>query len=387
MRFDSANDYPWQNVRRSDLRATRQDRRMQWVILLAFLCSVILHALLIYCFTGIRIGFSAWQDKAPLVFQIPKVEISEDAITPRPDTDVPSQLDAENLPELLEEKELDLTEIQDRIPDDREIAITPDVKSPSNVSPGGAHAAAGMALESLNPEALDNSLETLTKQSLKAPDYAPISDNQPILVADADTTESGKTRDLLNQAARGNEGISEGFATLDELLGVPGGKLTDISKPIYMPSDLLFEFREDRLRDAAKTSLMMLGILIARNPDTIFVIEGHTDSIGSEESNLDLSRRRANAVSQWLQESLLIPADRMRVEAFGESKTLVAPTGTIEEQQPNRRVEIRMLRTAKPADAAPTQSPTELPPVLPAKPIDESLIKAPPPTARLIEEP
>ena len=279
----------------------------------------------------------------------------------------------ESFPDLLEEKQLDLTDIQARIPDDREIAITPEVRKPENIAPGGA-AAAGLPLETLDVQAFENSLETVSERSLKAPDFAPVaSENQPLLAAEPEGIASGKARDLLDKAARGNEGLSDRFSTLDDLLGIPGGKLTDITKPIYMPSDLLFDFNEDRLRDSAKTSLMMLGILIDRNPDTIFVIEGHTDTIGTEERNLSLSNRRASAVATWLQQSLRIPAERVRIEGFGESQPLVAPGGTVEDQQPNRRVEIRMLRPGKPATgtetapAPPAAAAVSIPPA-PAEP-------------------
>jgi outer membrane protein OmpA-like peptidoglycan-associated protein len=301
----------------------------------------------------------------------------------------------------VEEKPLDLTEIQDRIPDDREIAITPKVRQPENIQPG-ADAAAGLALESLDLNDFENSLESLSDRSLRAPDLAAaVSEHHPIMQAEPDGEASGKTRDLLEKAAKGNEGISDRFSTLEELMGVPGGKLTDITKPIYMPSDLLFDFNEDRLREGAKTSLMMLGILIDRNPDTLFIIEGHTDTIGSDERNQDLSRRRALAVSTWLQESLRIPDARMQVEGLGESRPLVAPEGGIEEQQPNRRVEIRMVRPGRapgaPAAEAglpprrpsvlgpPAPPPADQPEVRPARPVEEP---APPPAvrpARLIE--
>jgi hypothetical protein len=108
--------------------------------------------------------------------------------------------------------------------------------------------------------------------------------------------------------------------------------------------------------------MMMLGILIDRNPDTIFVIQGHTDTIGGDASNLELSRKRAQAVSDWLQQSLRIQASRIRVEGLGETRPLVAPDGGIDEQQPNRRVEIQMLRPGGTTQAPPPAPPASLRP-------------------------
>lgn len=401
MRYDPASDYPWHQERRFDPRHEPEGRRLHWTVLLAVLTSLILHLVLILVFSDIRVALEDLEMPETLAFRTPKVEVTEESLRPRPETDTAAKLDVANIPEIVEEKPLDLTEIQDRIPDDREIAITPEVRQPENIQPGSV-AAAGLALESLDLEDFENSLESLSDRSLRAPDLAAaVSDNHPIMMAEPDGEAAGKTRDLLEKAAKGNEGISDRFSTLEELVGVPGGKLTDITKPIYMPSDLLFDFNEDRLREGAKTSLMMLGILMDRNPDTLFIIEGHTDTIGSDDRNLDLSRRRALAVSTWLQESLRIPDARMRVEGLGESRPLVSPDGGIDEQQPNRRVEIRMVRpgrapgSAEPQPAPPPRRPSVLgepgavpsgqPEVRPARPIEEP---EPPPAvrpARLIE--
>lgn len=388
MRYDPVSDFPWHLERRFDKPGEPEGRRLHWTILLAVLTSLILHLVLILVFSDIRVALADLQMPEPLAFRTPKVEITEESLRPLPETDTSSKLDVSSIPDIVEEKELDLTEIQDRIPDDREIAITPEVKKPENLSPG-ADPGAGLALESLDLTSFENSLESLSDRSLRAPDLAAaVSESHPIMMAEPDGQASGKTRDLLEKAAKGNEGLSDKFSTLEELMGVPGGKLTDITKPIYMPSDLLFDFNEDRLREGAKTSLMMLGILMDRNPDTLFVIEGHTDTIGSEDRNLDLSRRRALAVATWLQASLRIPDARMRVQGFGESRPLVASDGSIDDQQPNRRVEIRMLRQGRaPGTPAPNQNlPPRRPSVLgdpPVAPAGEPEVRP----ARPVEEP
>jgi outer membrane protein OmpA-like peptidoglycan-associated protein len=138
-------------------------------------------------------------------------------------------------------------------------------------------------------------------------------------------------------------GDTPGFSNLDELLARTG-PLSSETAPILMPTDLLFDYDQDSLRVEALASLEKLGTLIQRNPQASFIIEGHSDSFGSEEYNLDLSRRRADTVKAWLVTMMNIPPDRIAARGFGESRLIAPGSGTIEEQQINRRVEI-VIRT------------------------------------------
>ncbi|MCX7869786.1 MAG: OmpA family protein, partial [Terrimicrobiaceae bacterium] len=79
------------------------------------------------------------------------------------------------------------------------------------------------------------------------------------------------------------------------------GPLSPKTAPILLPNDLLFDYDSDALRPQAEESLSKLATLILRNPQSRFLIEGHTDSFGSEEYNLELSARRARTVRDWLE--------------------------------------------------------------------------------------
>jgi len=68
------------------------------------------------------------------------------------------------------------------------------------------------------------------------------------------------------------------------------------------------------------------------------LVEGHTDSIGSEAYNLRLSERRANAVADYM-ESQGISSSRITTKGWGKSKP-VADNRTKEGRAKNRRVEI-----------------------------------------------
>jgi len=72
-------------------------------------------------------------------------------------------------------------------------------------------------------------------------------------------------------------------------------------------------------------------------PETNAVLEGHTDSIGSEKYNLDLSKRRAESIKKYLVEKFDISAARISTMGFGKSQP-VATNKTEEGRQQNRRV-------------------------------------------------
>jgi outer membrane protein OmpA-like peptidoglycan-associated protein len=137
-----------------------------------------------------------------------------------------------------------------------------------------------------------------------------------------------------------------GFSNLDDLLAQTG-PLTQETAPILMPTDLLFDYDAPLLREEAVASLRKLGMLIQRNPGARFVIEGHTDSFGTDAYNLDLSRRRAESVKAWLTETMGLPGEAIQTVGYGKSRLIAPAEGTIEEQQINRRVEI-VIRSATP---------------------------------------
>ncbi|MFZ2806593.1 MAG: OmpA family protein [Desulfosalsimonadaceae bacterium] len=105
--------------------------------------------------------------------------------------------------------------------------------------------------------------------------------------------------------------------------------------------DVLFASGKAELAPGAKQTIDNLAAFLDKYPDRKVMIEGHTDSTGSTELNLDLSERRAQSVKIALLERG-ISFDRIDAVGFGEDKP-IAGNDTPDGRQQNRRVEIIIL--------------------------------------------
>jgi outer membrane protein OmpA-like peptidoglycan-associated protein len=79
---------------------------------------------------------------------------------------------------------------------------------------------------------------------------------------------------------------------------------------------------------------------ISRNPNEIFLVEGHTDAVGSDEDNLTLSDRRAETVATIMTQQFQIPAENLTTQGYGEQYLKVNTQGPEAE---NRRVTMRRI--------------------------------------------
>jgi outer membrane protein OmpA-like peptidoglycan-associated protein len=83
-----------------------------------------------------------------------------------------------------------------------------------------------------------------------------------------------------------------------------------------------------------------INAVIKRNPNEMFLIEGHTDAVGSDEDNLSLSDRRAEAVAVVLTQNFQVPPENLTTQGYGAHE-LKMPTQ--EPSRVNRRVTIRRI--------------------------------------------
>lgn len=102
--------------------------------------------------------------------------------------------------------------------------------------------------------------------------------------------------------------------------------------------DVLFDTGSAQLRSSADDNLNKLVSFLTEYPDRRVLIEGHTDNVGSHTYNQELSRRRAEAVKQRLEQG---GVDSKRLSVSGKGlQNPVASNNTAEGRQQNRRVEI-----------------------------------------------
>jgi outer membrane protein OmpA-like peptidoglycan-associated protein len=107
---------------------------------------------------------------------------------------------------------------------------------------------------------------------------------------------------------------------------------------LRMPSDVTFASNQSSINTRFHATLDDVAGVLNRYDQSIVDIVGHADADGTDEYNLDLSRRRASSVAQYLV-SRNVLADRIYVDGRGESAP-IASNATAEGKAQNRRVEI-----------------------------------------------
>jgi OOP family OmpA-OmpF porin len=105
--------------------------------------------------------------------------------------------------------------------------------------------------------------------------------------------------------------------------------------------DIKFEIDKDVLIASSYPTLEEIVKILKAHAEISVEIQGHTDSTASEAHNLDLSRRRAKSVVQYLQ-SKGITASRMSSKGYGESRP-IDTNATEKGRGNNRRVELKPL--------------------------------------------
>ena len=101
-----------------------------------------------------------------------------------------------------------------------------------------------------------------------------------------------------------------------------------------------FEFNSAVLSAKARKALKEMATALRKYPEEKVTVEGHTDGVGTDAYNMDLSRRRAESAAEYLVKECGIPADRFTVGWHGKSRP-IASNDTPEGRELNRRVEMR----------------------------------------------
>ncbi len=154
---------------------------------------------------------------------------------------------------------------------------------------------------------------------------------------------------LIGAAAGGLAGAGIGRymdqqeAAIREQLRGSGVSVTRTGNDIIlnMPHDITFAVDKDEIRPQFAGTLDSVALVLNKFDKTTVSVTGHTDSDGSESYNLELSRRRALAVSQYLSDHGVAPS-RLLARGFGEAQP-IASNATAPGKAQNRRVELHIV--------------------------------------------
>jgi outer membrane protein OmpA-like peptidoglycan-associated protein len=151
-----------------------------------------------------------------------------------------------------------------------------------------------------------------------------------------------KDKMLEEQIAKLSETAKDALARATE-----AGKLAEgtfVGETVLSDNDVKFAFDRATLSDEGKAALDAFAKqVIAKNKGYFVEIQGHTDNIGSEQYNLKLGYKRAEAAMDYLVRQHGFPLHRMNVISYGEYKP-VADNSTREGRAQNRRVGLVVLK-------------------------------------------
>ncbi|PLX86843.1 MAG: hypothetical protein C0614_03445 [Desulfuromonas sp.] len=142
-------------------------------------------------------------------------------------------------------------------------------------------------------------------------------------------------------ADRADEGGGEGAHVRCAKCPETAPQITADQKDSVVKFNLHIEFDFDKadIRPEYAGKLRDLASFIAAYPDAMFILSGHTDSIGTEHYNMGLSLRRAQAVRDYLVDTFKADPAILKLKGYGETAP-VADNATKEGRQRNRRVVI-----------------------------------------------
>lgn len=133
----------------------------------------------------------------------------------------------------------------------------------------------------------------------------------------------------------------------EEISQIPGAEVKRVGEGINVTFEegVLFGYDRSDLGADASKKLSDLSDILKKYPDTYVLVEGHTDSKGAEDYNMNLSQRRANAVASFLR-TKEIADSRIKTAAYGESQPKF-PNDSDANMAKNRRVEFAIYANEK----------------------------------------
>jgi outer membrane protein OmpA-like peptidoglycan-associated protein len=128
---------------------------------------------------------------------------------------------------------------------------------------------------------------------------------------------------------------------------VPDAQVERVGEGINMTfnSGLLFKINSSELSDSAKYNLDRVATVFNNYPETIILVEGHTDNTGTIQYNIDLSKLRATRVSDYLI-SRGVAKNRFDIKWYGQDQPKY-PNDTDANRKLNRRVEVGIMANSE----------------------------------------
>jgi len=350
-----AQEYSWEST--SSYVPPRRDP-LGWYFLVAVILALIVHVFLIV-FAGqhfIRVEFTEPREIVSESVRLTTVETEIEA----PPVEAPPEEDLEHpvidteLVDSVEDAIAELQNIEIDIDTQIEEAALPEMKieKPALVGDEEEDLLKPTIGPDVTPEIPEPGKiqldfpEASKSQLLVADDGAPLAD---ITDPNAVLAELGKVK---GAGGDSEAGVISGYTGLATYAKMSPGDLQRNKASIG--SDLLFKFNESTLRDDARLTLMTVAMLIDRNPTMYCWVEGHTDTVGGDDFNLNLAAKRGDAVKDWLVKALQLSPTRIIVRPFGKSQPIVLE-GDVDQQAPNRRVDIKMRTTQPEPSTAPVK--------------------------------
>jgi outer membrane protein OmpA-like peptidoglycan-associated protein len=152
------------------------------------------------------------------------------------------------------------------------------------------------------------------------------------------TLQADLQKDLDQLRAEAKTRQDELYNALSQMEGKFASIHRDARGTIVSLADILFDFDKATLRREVEFNLVKIATILNQFGEMSILIEGHTDAVGTDEYNLGLSQRRAEAVRVFLV-SQGVTETRLSAAGYGESRP-VADNETAEGRQKNRRVDL-----------------------------------------------
>jgi outer membrane protein OmpA-like peptidoglycan-associated protein len=132
-------------------------------------------------------------------------------------------------------------------------------------------------------------------------------------------------------------GAEEQVAVVEEVV-VEEVVVAEPAEAVRVELDVKFDFDKAQVKEESYGDIKALADFMKQYPQTSTVVEGHTDSVGSDAYNQGLSERRAGAVRDVLVNQYGVESGRVQAVGYGESRP-VADNATSDGRAINRRVE------------------------------------------------